>query len=114
MKRPLRPIAKPAKAPAVSFIDSICAVYRTQICDDPDRHRHQPGDRRPPGVLHPPIRSSNAYRLYGSDAVTLVRFVSEAKKPRFRIAEIEQVIEASQYEPPCNLIPATSNATSHN
>ena len=55
------------------------------------------------GILPRPIRSSNGYRLYGSDAVTLLRFGSEAKKLGFSLDEIRHVIEASQDTLPCTL-----------
>lgn len=55
------------------------------------------------GVLRPPARSANEYRLYGSDAVALLRFVLRVKQLGFSLAEIRQIVEASRSEPPCAL-----------
>lgn len=55
------------------------------------------------GVLQPPVRSANEYRLYGSDALALLRFVQRAKELGFDLKEIRQIIEASHKEPPCAL-----------
>lgn len=55
------------------------------------------------GVLRPPARSGNTYRLYGPDAVTLLHFVRRAKQLGFTLDEIRQLIEASRNEPPCAL-----------
>lgn len=40
------------------------------------------------GVLRPPARSANEYRLYGSDAVALLCFVQRAKHLGFTLDEI--------------------------
>jgi MerR family transcriptional regulator, copper efflux regulator len=55
------------------------------------------------GVLRPPARSAHEYRLYGSDAVALLRFVQRAKELGFSLGEVRQIIEASRTEPPCAL-----------
>jgi MerR family copper efflux transcriptional regulator len=55
------------------------------------------------GVLRSPSRSANDYRLYGSDALTLLRFVRRAKELGFSLAEVRQIIEASRDKPPCAL-----------
>lgn len=40
------------------------------------------------GVLHPPTRSSNAYRLYGPEAVSLLHFIVQAKELGFSLCEV--------------------------
>lgn len=55
------------------------------------------------GILRHPARSSNAYRLYDSEAVALLRFVTDAKALGFSLGEIRQLIASSQNEPPCAL-----------
>lgn len=53
--------------------------------------------------LRPPVRSAREYRLYGSDAVALLRFVQRAKELGFSLEEIRQIIEMSRNQPPCAL-----------
>lgn len=55
------------------------------------------------GVIPPPARSVAEYRLYGTNAVTLLRFVRRAKELGFSLEEIRQIIGASRSEPPCAL-----------
>lgn len=55
------------------------------------------------GVLRPPARSANEYRLYGPDAVTVLRFILHSKELGFSLAEVRQIIDASRDEPPCAL-----------
>lgn len=55
------------------------------------------------GILCPPARSANEYRLYGSDTVALLRFVRRAKELGFSLEEVRQIVEASRNEPPCAL-----------
>ncbi|HVB67100.1 MAG TPA: MerR family transcriptional regulator [Acetobacteraceae bacterium] len=55
------------------------------------------------GVLCPPVRSANTYRLYGAEAITLLRFVRRAKELGFSLHEVRQLIGASRDEPPCTL-----------
>ncbi len=55
------------------------------------------------GILHPPSRSSNAYRLYRPEAITRLRFVIQAKWLGFNLDEVRQILETSRNEPPCAL-----------
>lgn len=55
------------------------------------------------GILRSPARSSNAYRRYGSEAVTRLRFITDAKALGFSLGEIRQLIASSKDEPPCVL-----------
>ncbi|MDQ2804920.1 MAG: MerR family transcriptional regulator, partial [Pseudomonadota bacterium] len=55
------------------------------------------------GVLRPPARSASEYRLYGSDAVSVLRFVQRAKELGFSLDEVRQLIKVSRDEPPCTL-----------
>ncbi len=55
------------------------------------------------GVLRPAVRSANEHRLYGSDAVPLLRFIRQAKELGFSLEETGQIIEASRNGPPCAL-----------
>ena len=55
------------------------------------------------GVLRPPARSAHEYRLYGSDAVAVLHFVTRAKELGLSLGEVRQIIEASRTEPPCAL-----------
>jgi MerR family transcriptional regulator, copper efflux regulator len=55
------------------------------------------------GLLCPPARSVKEYRLYGAEAVTLLRFIRRAKELGFSLDEIRRLIEASRDEPPCAL-----------
>lgn len=55
------------------------------------------------GILRPPARSASKYRLYGSDAVVVLRLVQRAKELGFSLEEIRQIIGASHGGPPCAL-----------
>ena len=55
------------------------------------------------GILPPPARSANEYRLYGSDAVALLHFVRCAKELGLSLGEVRQVAEASRKGAPCGL-----------
>ena len=55
------------------------------------------------GILRPPARSANEYRLYGSDAVALLQFIQRAKELGFSLGEVRQIADASSNEPPCSL-----------
>ena len=55
------------------------------------------------GVLLPSARSTNAYRLYGPEALTLLRFVLRSKELGFSLGEVRQIIAAAKNEPPCTL-----------
>lgn len=55
------------------------------------------------GILRPSARLPNGYRVYGEDAVSLLRFVRRAQAFGFTLAEIKQLIElAQQGQLPCN------------
>jgi DNA-binding transcriptional MerR regulator len=53
------------------------------------------------GILMPPMRSTSAYRLYGSEAVSMLRFVQRARELGFSLEEVKQLIDASRDDPPC-------------
>lgn len=54
------------------------------------------------GVLPPPARGTNGYRLYGSDAVDLLRFVKQAQGLGLTLAEIKEIVAIRQGgRPPC-------------
>ncbi len=55
------------------------------------------------GVLLPPARSAAEYRLYGPEAVALLRFIRRAKELGFSLDEARLLIAASRREPPCAL-----------
>ncbi len=55
------------------------------------------------GLLCPPARSANEYRLYGTDAVALLHFVQHAKEFGFNLGEVRQIVEASRNKSPCAL-----------
>ncbi len=54
------------------------------------------------GVLPPPVRAANGYRLYSSDAVGLLRFVKQAQGLGLTLAEIKDIVAIRQGgRPPC-------------
>lgn len=54
------------------------------------------------GVLPPPPRGANGYRLYGPDAVEMLRFVTQAAGLGLTLAEIREIIAIRQGgRPPC-------------
>jgi len=55
------------------------------------------------GVLTAPPRSASEYRLYGSEAESVLRFVQSAKELGFSLDEVRQLLAASRDEPPCAL-----------
>jgi DNA-binding transcriptional MerR regulator len=53
-------------------------------------------------ILPPAKRAANGYRLYGGDAVDLLRFVKQATGLGLRLAEIKDVLVIRQGgRPPC-------------
>lgn len=55
------------------------------------------------GVLKPPERGTNGYRLYAADAVDLLRFVKQAAGLGLTLAEIREIIAIRQgSRPPCS------------
>lgn len=55
------------------------------------------------GILGSPPRSSKAYRLYGPEAITLLRFIARAKELGFTLDETRLLIEDARNQPPCVL-----------
>ena len=54
------------------------------------------------GVLPPPARGANGYRLYSGDAVALLRFVKQAQGLGLTLAEIKEIVAIRQGgRPPC-------------
>lgn len=54
------------------------------------------------GVLPPPARGGNGYRLYGKDAVEMLAFVKRAAGLGLTLAEIKDIITIRQGgRPPC-------------
>jgi DNA-binding transcriptional MerR regulator len=54
------------------------------------------------GVLPPATRAANGYRLYGDDAVEMLRFVKRAAGLGLSLAEIKEIIAIRQDgRPPC-------------
>lgn len=54
------------------------------------------------GVLPPPVRASNGYRVYGQDAVEMLRFIKQATGLGLRLAEITEIIAIrTGGRPPC-------------
>ena len=54
------------------------------------------------GVLSPPARGGNGYRLYGKDAVEMLAFVKRAAGLGLTLAEIKDIITIRQGgRPPC-------------
>jgi DNA-binding transcriptional MerR regulator len=55
------------------------------------------------GVMDPPPRGDNEYRLYGADAVVTLIFVRRARELGLSLDEIRQIITKSRSESPCAL-----------
>lgn len=54
------------------------------------------------GVLPSPARGANGYRLYGSDAVDILRFIKQAQGLGLTLAEIREIVAIRQGgRPPC-------------
>lgn len=54
------------------------------------------------GVLPPPARSPNGYRLYGRDAVDPLRFIKQAQGLGLTLTEIKEIVAIRQGgRPPC-------------
>lgn len=54
------------------------------------------------GVLPPPARGANGYRLYGSEAVDMLRFIKRAQGLGLTLAEIKEIVAIRQGgRPPC-------------
>jgi DNA-binding transcriptional MerR regulator len=54
------------------------------------------------GVLPPPARGLNGYRLYAEDAVDMLRFVRQAQGLGLSLAEIKEIVAIRQGgRPPC-------------
>lgn len=54
------------------------------------------------GVLPPPVRAANRYRLYGGDGVDLLRFVKQAQGLGLTLNEIREIVAIRQGgRPPC-------------
>ncbi len=54
------------------------------------------------GVLPPPACGANGYRLYGRDAVGLLRFVKQAQGLGLTLAEVKDIVAIRQGgRPPC-------------
>ena len=54
------------------------------------------------GILRCAARASNAYRLYGPEAIAVLRFVLQAKELGFTLNEVRR-LESSKNQPPCVL-----------
>jgi MerR family transcriptional regulator, copper efflux regulator len=58
--------------------------------------------RRSAGILPPPARTPAGYRVYGSDALPVLEFVSQARRLGFSLAEITEILAINRAgEPPC-------------
>jgi DNA-binding transcriptional MerR regulator len=54
------------------------------------------------GILPPPTRAANRYRVYGEDAVEMLRFIKQATRLGLTLAEIKDIIGIRQGgRPPC-------------
>jgi len=54
------------------------------------------------GVLPPPVRGANGYRLYTADAVDLLRFIKQAQGLGFTLAEVKDILAIRRGgRPPC-------------
>jgi DNA-binding transcriptional MerR regulator len=54
------------------------------------------------GVLPPPARGANGYRLYATDAVDMLRFIKQAQGLGFTLAEIKDIVAIRRGgRPPC-------------
>ena len=55
------------------------------------------------GVLPPPGRGRNGYRLYAGDAVDVLRFIKQAQGLGLTLAEIREIVAIRQGgRPPCS------------
>jgi DNA-binding transcriptional MerR regulator len=55
------------------------------------------------GVLPPPARGRNGYRLYASDAEDMLRFIKQAQGLGLALAEIREIVAIRQGgRPPCS------------
>jgi len=55
------------------------------------------------GVLPPPERGANGYRLYTADAVEMLRFIKQAQGLGLTLAEIKEIVAIRQGgRPPCS------------
>jgi MerR family copper efflux transcriptional regulator len=45
------------------------------------------------GILPPPARTAGGYRLYGQEAIALVRFVNQARRLGLTLGEIRQLVD---------------------
>lgn len=62
------------------------------------------------GLLTPAARGENRYRLYGAEAVDVLRFVKQAQTMGLTLAEIREIIEVRDGErPPCRHVHALLN-----
>jgi MerR family copper efflux transcriptional regulator len=62
------------------------------------------------GLLSPAARGENRYRLYGSEAVDVLRFVKQAQTMGLTLAEIREIIGIRQGgRPPCRHVHALLN-----
>jgi DNA-binding transcriptional MerR regulator len=53
------------------------------------------------GIVPRPMRSASEYRLYGSEAESIVRFVQCARQLGFSLEEVKEIIDASRNNLPC-------------
>lgn len=54
------------------------------------------------GVLPPPARGPNGYRLYAGDALEMLRFIKQAQGLGLTLAEIKEIVAIRQGgRPPC-------------
>lgn len=54
------------------------------------------------GILPPPARGPNGYRLYGTEAVEILRFIKQAQGLGLTLAEIKEIVAIRQGgRPPC-------------
>jgi DNA-binding transcriptional MerR regulator len=54
------------------------------------------------GVLPPPIRASNNYRIYGNDAVDMLQFIRLAQGLGLTLGEIKEIVAIRKGgQPPC-------------
>lgn len=45
------------------------------------------------GLMHAPVKTENGYRLYGPQAVQRLRFIKQAQRCGFTLAEIQALLE---------------------
>ncbi len=53
------------------------------------------------GILMPPQRSASEYRLYGPEALSIVRFAQRARELGFTLEQVKQLVQESRAHPPC-------------